>query len=411
MALFLSFLRSPLWRVPLDAFVDAHSLSFTPHSEHSFSHTTIHSAYTTLAESLLNQHLALLSIPSASLPGLLSSVLSPSAATSASDRRLLEELLTLDDYIVFHARMVRRNVELDREVLEGVLKEEKEKERVRRNKDKERERQRGAQASEDDEVMRVAIALSLMEEEQRKKESEREQADLDYAIALSLALQAQQSDVAPSRAAQPARLAQSGRQAEAATERQKHAEEHKDAEASTTAPIVKAPSVTSSSASPPSSGSSSRRGSGPSAIVLGPLRNLRRTSLPLSTSTDAPSSSPASADGSAIATPPLSSSPDPFSAADLQAKAEFLRAQRSILLARKQKKGEEELKAFERDVRDDSEQRASVSGQVPGDAKRSAMQRALRERLRLEAERTIAQRTEQRELDERKAEELQRVDS
>src|SRR6185437_9935778 len=134
---------------------------------------------------LLTSHLTLLSIPPTSLPTLLSTALSSPLTPSA--RRSVEELLTLEDYTVFHARMVRRNVELDGEVMAAVMKDDA----VKKNKIKEREVQRGGKGGgggSEDADLRLALQLSLMVAESEAMEREREQAEIDYAIKLSLAL-------------------------------------------------------------------------------------------------------------------------------------------------------------------------------------------------------------------------------
>ena len=374
--LLVAFLQSPLWRVPLDNFIDSHSLSFTPNTEHSFSHTTIHQAYVTLAESLLASHLTTLSIPPSSLPSLLSTALASSLDPSA--RRTIESLLVLDDYLVFHALMVARNTELDGEVLDAVLREEA----GRKNKTKERERQRGA-ADEEEEALRVAISLSLMEEEREKKEREREKAELDLAIALSLALQAQ--DVEPSQPPPTSSPAPSSPPAKAVEEEEKQLP-----------PAVAAVEPAVRPSSEAASTASSRRSSG--SVTLAPLKLRKSVTL-----SGAPAAEVRAAAVPVVSTPPVGHSAQAlssgFTAAELQAKAEFLRAQRDLLVLRKQQKADEELRAFQRQVREEEAvggEGSGHSGPSAEEVRRAAMQRVLRERLKEEAEKTIGRRQEQR---------------
>ena len=397
--LLLAFLQSPLWLVPLNSFIDSHSLSFTPNTEHSLSHTALHQAYIALAESLLTSHLTALSIPPSSLPSLLSSALSSPLSPTA--RRTVEALLVLEDYVVFHTRMVARNMELDREVLERVMLDEGKK----KAKGKEKERQNGEVrrgGEDEDEAMRMAIALSLMEEEREKREREEEKAELDYAIALSLALQAQDL---PSSAPRPPLPSTHATAVDLPLIRA--AEEEK--EALTIASPTEAMAALQLTGKEPSAPSkrSSQRITATLPITLGPLKGVRRATPPtfsppaqplISHSPNAPFSSPlAPASSTSTAT-------SAFTAEELKVKAEFLRQQRDLLIAQKQRKADEELKAFHRQVSEEelgqseANQTSAANEKVQSgeEMQRVAMQRMLRERLKEEAERTIGKRQEQR---------------
>ena len=391
LSLLIAFLQSPLWLVPLDRFIDSNSLSFTPNTEHSFSHTSIHLAYTQLAESLLTTHLPTLSIDPSSLPSLLSTALSPPCPPTQpllpSTRRSLEHLLTLDDYLVFHTRMVQRNIDLDREVLEGAMREE----RGRKNKVKERERQGGRggprEGEGEEEQLRLAMELSMMEEEGRKKEREKEEAELAYAIALSLALQAQEGQLStalPPPTQPSAPPAEAPPTAESAPAKEVH-EEEKEAAPAEVSPAVSRRSSAEFSAD-------GQLGTGRSAMTasLGPLKGIRK---PVVSSRVVESvSSARSSSAAASSTPPslpssVSASSSVLTPAEVQAKVKFLRAQRDILIAQKQKHAEEELQAFEREVEQGEDDCATPKGKEasPEEVKRAAMRRLLQQRLRMEA--------------------------
>ena len=301
----------------------------------------------------------------------------------------------MEDYETFHTRMVARNLELDREVLERVLQEEQR----RKDSGKEKERQSGGErrkGEEEDEALKMAIALSLMEEEREKKEREEEKAELDYAIALSLALQAQ--DLPPP---VPLSSAPSTDMTAVDLPFTRAAEEEK--ETLTVAPPTEAMAglrVTDERSAP-----LSKRPVATAPVALGPLKGLRRSTPPASLPPSQPFASiPPAVSLTALPSPALltSTASSAFTTEELKAKAEFLRQQRDLLLAQKQRKADEELRVFHQQMTEEQGQdEAQVAGpngktQSAEEVKRVAMQRVLRERLKVEAERTIGKRQEQR---------------
>ena len=202
LTLLVAFLQSPLWLVPLSSFVDANCLHFDTGAEHQLLHTEIHHSYTALCEALLASHMEAVGLSQSAFVAVCQSGLQ---SDQAGVQRAIGEVLLLDEYPLFHARMVQRNIELDAQVLAECLTAQNQQ----KNAEKQRDRQRGAQHSvgrrqqaeqaEDDEALRMAIEMSLMEEDSGRKEREREAAEIEYAIQLSLAIQAEELRVAEER--------------------------------------------------------------------------------------------------------------------------------------------------------------------------------------------------------------------
>ena len=419
LTLLIAFLRSPLWRVPLSSFIDAHCLYFDTSAEHQLQHTDIHHSYVALCESLLESHLDAVGLSQSAFVALCEAGLQ---SADGAIRRLIGEVLLLDEYPLFHKRMVQRNIELDAQVLADCLAQQS----AQKNKDKQRDRQRAAHdegrrqhhdGGEDEEALRMAIQLSLLEEESTKKEREREAAEIEYTIQLSLALQAEELRQAEEKQSQVLQQQQQQQQPTHEHRQTQHTaspmgdaqqksdkvEEEKEV-APPVAPLpVAAPPI--SSSSPP-----------PTSASLGPLKHLRRVYERNVERVEAAREERATAAATSVQ-PQEQQQPALSTAAgtsdESAARHDFLRLKRERLIARNKEAGTKQLSAFKADLaateqavqqqRDQQKQQtnskaASISPVI--DAKRVAMEAVLKARLRGEAEKTIASRTEQRSLDE-----------
>ena len=423
LTLLVAFLQSPLWSVPLSTFIDANCLYFDTATEHQLQHTTIHHSYVQLCESLLSAHLDAVGLSHDSFVTVCELGLQ---STDGTVRRLVGEVLLLDDYVLFHKRMVQRNVELDAQVLADCLAVQNKQ----KNKDKQRERQRAAHsdsrrqqsaAEEEDDALRMAIQLSLLEEESDKRQREREAAEIEYAISLSLALQAEELRQAEEmqRAAEHQQRQQEQPQSQ---QEQQHedkqpkgasVEEEKEAVSSIEPPAVPFIALSSlpvTSSSVPSVAS----------VALAPLKNLRRAyesnmqRVEAAREERAAAAAAATTDATDGRSVQEQQQQAVSSEAELAARQQFLRLQRERLIARNKEAGTKQLSAFKADLADTEQAvkqqlqsdavsaAAAVTARPTAavDAKRAAMQAVLKARLREEADKTIASRTEQRSLDE-----------
>ena len=386
--------------MPLSSFVDAHCLYFDTSSEHQLQHTDIHNSYVALCESLLSAHLDAVGLSQSAFVRVCELGLQSSDAAA---RQLTGEVLLLDEYALFHKRMVQRNIELDAQVLTDCLalqtkQTNKEKQRERQRGANERSRRQQAEGSED-EALRLAIELSLLEEQSTKKERERETAEIEYAIQLSLALQAEELRQAEERQRESQQPHQQHEQTQSRHEPPQAGkeEEHKEAAAPQTL----------SAAGPPTMSSSSH----PTAASLAPLKHLRRAYENNVQRVEAAREERAAAVTSVQQSEQCSAG---AAADESDSRQQFLRSQRDKLIARNKEAGTKQLSAFNADLaateqavkqqqkHDLSAPTATAASPATAavDAKRAAMQAVLKARLRAEAEKTIASRTEQRSLEE-----------
>ena len=383
--LLLSFLRSPLWQLPINSFIDEHCALFTPviaASSHPLSLTPLHRQYTQLCDELLTTFLDALSLSAADL---LTACREGLQCGEDSVKREVGELLVLEDYALFHARMVSRSLELDAQVLR-MLEEQDSRRRIR-EAEQERQRLEGRhggrsrqqQLEEDEEAaLRAGLVMSMREAERVEKERAMEAADLEYAIALSLALQAEEARAAEAAARQP-------------PDEQK---EPRDA----TPPVIAAAKDS------------------PRTAPLPPLGQLKMTRR-------APPPSPPPVPAAAAAAISSSSSPSlsfpPFSSSSTvdrsqeqgseegKARHAFLQSQRSLLIERKRHAREAEMRSLEAKARrqverkDEAEEEVEIEEELPSAAeadrrRRAVLMQIMQATLRAEAEKTIAARAQRR---------------
>ncbi|CAJ1353519.1 unnamed protein product [Effrenium voratum] len=113
-------LRSPTWIIPVAQFVDTNCLEFEDQEENCenkcsrLEYTLVHNAFKQLVEDLLAAHLAELEISTEEFTSFCEYGLSGS---NELHRSLVEQLISVEDFLVFKAMMLKRNSELSREVL------------------------------------------------------------------------------------------------------------------------------------------------------------------------------------------------------------------------------------------------------------------------------------------------------
>eukprot|EP00439_Symbiodinium_sp_Y106_P023635 s1271_g2.t3 len=108
---------SPTWMVPVSQFVDQNCLCFEDQEENKLEYTLVHNAFKQLVEDLLAAHLAELQISTEEFTSFCEYGLSGS---NELHRSLVEQLISVDDFLVFKAMMLKRNSELSREALNPV---------------------------------------------------------------------------------------------------------------------------------------------------------------------------------------------------------------------------------------------------------------------------------------------------
>jgi hypothetical protein len=107
----VSALKCPTWVIPIAEYVDDHCSIFDDAEENKFEYTTCHNDFKRLVEDLFIVHLLDVSVSQEQFVGFIQNGLS---SKEALHHILCEQLLSVDDFLIFKAMMVRRNAELDR---------------------------------------------------------------------------------------------------------------------------------------------------------------------------------------------------------------------------------------------------------------------------------------------------------
>ncbi|GET93206.1 hypothetical protein, conserved [Leishmania tarentolae] len=115
----LQFSASPIWRTPIENFVDDNCCIFSNESEMQLEYTVVHNEFKKLMDSLLTCFLMELGVSMEAAVEALQSSLEANAETSEgrseqqAARKLLKYILNAENFLRFHNMMVKRNLELD----------------------------------------------------------------------------------------------------------------------------------------------------------------------------------------------------------------------------------------------------------------------------------------------------------
>eukprot|EP00435_Cladocopium_sp_Y103_P036999 s1572_g9.t1 len=107
--------RSPTWIIPISQFVDQNCLIFEDQEENKLEYTLVHNSFKQLVEDLLAAHLVELDITTDEFTSFCEYGMSGS---NELHRSLVEQLISVEDFLVFKAMMLKRNSELSREALQ-----------------------------------------------------------------------------------------------------------------------------------------------------------------------------------------------------------------------------------------------------------------------------------------------------
>ncbi|GLC36117.1 hypothetical protein PLESTB_001378900 [Pleodorina starrii] len=240
----VEFLKGPMYINPLMSFIDERCLIFTPEEENKLEYTTCHNEFKDLVDRLLTDFLADLGVG----PDDFYQTVAAAQETDQLTSFVVQTILTVDDFLMFKAMMVRRNIDLTTQVLEAVEQAwlesqasagtdgagegsvsslspkltEQEEEVLREamelsarlqaewaEADRLQKAMRTLQLEDEDVALPAAIAASLRE--QAKFDSEL--ADIEQAIALSLALEEERRRLASQGGPAPAAAAKAAERA------------------------------------------------------------------------------------------------------------------------------------------------------------------------------------------------------
>ncbi|NP_001080839.1 cilia- and flagella-associated protein 36 [Xenopus laevis] len=104
----LGFVSGPVWTVPVLEFMEHKCSVFDDDEENKLSYTDIHNEYKELVETLLTQHLNEVGISEEQFQEACAAPL----AHSATLKNILQPVLAVEDFKIFKAMMVQKNIEL-----------------------------------------------------------------------------------------------------------------------------------------------------------------------------------------------------------------------------------------------------------------------------------------------------------
>ncbi|GLI65330.1 hypothetical protein VaNZ11_008873 [Volvox africanus] len=192
----VEFLRGPLYINPLMSFIDERCLIFTPEEENKLEYTTCHNEFKELVDKLLTDFLGDLGVG----PEEFYQTVAAAQETDKLTAFVVQTILTVDDFLMFKAMMVRRNIDLTTQVLEAVeqaILEAQEAMQTQVGDEAELVSLTAKLTSEEEEVLREALELSnrlqaewaeanQLEKAMRTLQLEDEDVALPAAIAASL---------------------------------------------------------------------------------------------------------------------------------------------------------------------------------------------------------------------------------
>lgn len=199
------YLRSPPWTVPLNSFIDQHCISFDADDENKFVYSDIHRDFVKMIDDLLSDACTDLGLSHQEFASAVENMMA--SGDKDIQRLVLGQILAADDFLTFKKLMVKRNVELEMEVLRalenptstdggdgGETGDEDEDERnlqlALQMSTEAAEAVKYGDISEHD--LKAALAASVSDYDHIKAQISNEQAEIEQAIALSLALEGDQ---------------------------------------------------------------------------------------------------------------------------------------------------------------------------------------------------------------------------
>lgn len=116
--LVIEIFRSVTWNLPVAQFVDENCTIFENQEENKLEYTLVHNAFKQLVEDLLAVHLTELNLSTEQFTQFCQHGLTGS---NELHRSLVEQIISVDDFLVFKAMMLKRNSELSREALKPIV--------------------------------------------------------------------------------------------------------------------------------------------------------------------------------------------------------------------------------------------------------------------------------------------------
>jgi len=189
----MQFLKSPSWAVPIMQFIDENCIFFDNEDENKLEYTLLHTQFKQLVDGLLAAHLLEVGITVEQFSDFVDT------ANADLHHLLVEQLLSVEDFLTFKAMMVKRNMQQEMEclrALEGKTSEVKPDPPAVVGGAPDTAAGEDDWALYDEEERQLREALALSEQELHGETAEiaaaqrrQEEAEIKHAIAMSLQLQ------------------------------------------------------------------------------------------------------------------------------------------------------------------------------------------------------------------------------
>ena len=108
--------KSPAWEVPVMSFIDTHCAVFDSEEENKLAYSDVHGQFREMVELLLTQQLAEIGITADDF----AKACEVAGRSRDVNRRVLDQILAIDDFRVFKKMMVRRNLQLQLQAVEAM---------------------------------------------------------------------------------------------------------------------------------------------------------------------------------------------------------------------------------------------------------------------------------------------------
>nr|XP_054758174.1 cilia- and flagella-associated protein 36-like [Lytechinus pictus] len=181
----IGFLQSPIWRVPVLSFIEHKCIAFNPDEENKIIYTEIYEEYGNLVEMLLQSFLEDLNINAASFVEVCNAF---KTNQSQSNKTVFEQVYAAQDFQVFKAMMTQKNIELELQALNMLQQRSGQIPNIM--KPGESTPIAHSQAQEDNEEERIlqeVLALSEKEYKEEMKKSKKQSSTVNSAMDKSLA--------------------------------------------------------------------------------------------------------------------------------------------------------------------------------------------------------------------------------
>ncbi|KAF0686834.1 Aste57867_21394 [Aphanomyces stellatus] len=185
----MNLFQSPAWEVPIMSFIDENCASFDTDEENKFIYSDLHGQFRDTVDGVLTANLAEIGIT----PSDFADICTKCRNSTEISMAVINQILAIDDFLTFKKLMVKRNLELELEVITAVRDEKERSAELAKvtlaAEAKEEAKEEQVDNDDDDGIDYSYVEDYWMEMDILYKQEEMEQAELEAAIALSIAVE------------------------------------------------------------------------------------------------------------------------------------------------------------------------------------------------------------------------------